>query len=100
MKFSSLATRKRLTRAAVTSYIEATHLAETGTAGSVQELRLLQDWVRNPRCTDAVVDIRRYAARIVTATSSHWVHLQLFRQGGQIREGRLYSTGNRPADAY
>jgi len=100
MNFSSLASRKRLTRATVTSYIEHVHRDESSTDGAVQELRLLQDWVRNPRCTDAVVDIRRYAARIVTASNSYWVHLQLFRQDGKIREGRIYSTGNRVADAY
>lgn len=96
MLLRDLASRKRLTAAAVTSYIVAVQSRQIGTAVAVQDLAEVTGWTRNPRATSAVVESRIFRARIVTAAKSYWITLSLWRSDGVLDYGTILHYRRRP----
>jgi hypothetical protein len=96
MLLRDLASRKRLTAAAVSSYIEAVQGRQVGTAVAVQELSTVTGWTRNARATGVVSESRMYRARIVTPARSYWVTLALWRSDGAIVYSSVLHYSRRP----
>ena len=93
MLLRDLASRKRLTTAAIRDYVEAVHLSQTGHPCSAQDVEVTLDWTRNPRYRDAVSESRRYRARVVNAERSYWVSVVLWRLDGALSSATVNYHG-------
>ena len=95
MLLRDLASRKRITSAAIRDYIQRVHLAESGQPCQAQDVEITLDWTRNPRATGGISETRRYAARIVTPARSYWITVALWRLDGQLDSALIRDHGDR-----
>lgn len=97
MLLRDLASRKRLTTAAIRDYVEAVHLSETGRPCAAQEVEMTLDWTRNHHYRHGVSESRRYRARVVNAERSYWVAVALWREDGTLNYAKVtYHGQTRP----